>query len=453
MDGRFAAEKPFVTGAIDLYLDVTLAGFDVGSAVKSKLLTEAINTLGAKTVVKLYHIWFDTQIPPIEDPDDPCYGRIGGYWIGLDLHLYESMNWEDIKAKVVTNRYDYWSRDYDQLPNTPHRTIDVGPPYADYSIESYLDSIKFSLPEKYIVTVSAFSFNDSSSFLLLWSQTGIKEVTSEFLFWVGRFGDWKINTVADSESVMTYPTYAQVLDGRPSCMAGNYMTQATDPLGENWSEPSLIEATRGVVDFAVIAGKPAVLTCFQSGYDYQLLIANDAGGTDWPAEGLPVPKTYRCAGTHTGAASGSKLIDDSADFFTSGVRGGDWVEITATGSYARVLAVNSATELATSSIVGEDTFDGGEAYEVYTARPQGLPVLRLPWRGGGQARAAVQIPGRAYSRHVFCCRRRRSGSRVAGTAAARAGAIRPSQQYLRCGRCTGLLLRHLRAGHLLPAGP
>jgi|GEM_PF-2638881 len=367
VEGRFAAEKPVVNGTIDLCLDVALAGFDITPDFKNELLSEAINTLGAKTVVKLYNVWWNTQIPPIEDPEDPCYGRIGGFWLPLDLHLYESMNWEDIKAKVVTNKFSNWSRDYAQLPQTPHRTVDIDPPFAEYSIESYTDAIRFSHPDKYLVTVSAFSFSDSSSFLLLWSQTGIKEITGEFTFWAGRFGDWKNVTVAaDGESEYWYPQYAQVLDGNPTCIAGGgHITRAVDPLGENWSQPSVIEASRSVVDFAVLDGRPALLTSLQPGYDHQLLIANDAAGTDWPADGTPVPITYRCAGTHTGASSGSKLIDASADFFLSGVRVGDWVELTATGSYASVQGISSATELATSVIVGEDTFDGGEAYQVY----------------------------------------------------------------------------------------
>ena len=102
----------------------------------------------------------------------------------------------------------------DQLPNTPHCTDDAASSYADYSIEYRISSAS---REKYIVTAVAFSFNDSSSFLLLWSRVPASRrgPTSVFLFGVGRFGDWKINTVADSESVMTYPTHP-----RKSLMAG-----------------------------------------------------------------------------------------------------------------------------------------------------------------------------------------------------------------------------------------
>ena len=92
-----------------------------------------------------------------------------------------------------------------------------------------------------------------------------------------------------------------------------------------------------------------------------------------------------CRGTDTGAASGSKLIDDSADFFTSGVRGGDWVEITAAGAHARVLAVNMPDDSPPPRSWQEECRRWRSLRGVQ-ARPQGSRTTPpLAWREGKPA--------------------------------------------------------------------
>lgn len=368
VEGRFAAEKDAVNGTIDLFVETAVAGLKLPSKIKDAVVKAILTDLESKIVGKLIKVWWDLVLPPIDDPDDPCYGHIGGDWIRLDLHLYTSTDWDDLAGKVLWYDFAHWFDQYDENPVTPAQVVTVEPPYAEVSSDRFDDSIRFSSSGKYTVTLTAFSFNDTQS-VLLWAHTGLKEVVREVPVWVGRFGDWRNTTVASASIEANTPLFAQVLGGKPMCIyeddAGWQLAYALDQGAETWSTPQRILGNVRIEDFAVIDGVPMLVYFDYDEDDWFLVQATDAGGTAWPSEGVRIAETVRCTGTHSAASSTSVLEDPTATFQSSGVEPGNWVELTGSGSFARVNTVSSETKLLTQPLSGGDTYDGGDSYVVY----------------------------------------------------------------------------------------
>lgn len=70
--------------------------------------------------------------------------------------------------------------------------------------------------------------------------------------------------------------------------------------------------------------------------------------------------TYRVSSTTTSTSAG-KLVDTAGDFVNNGVIAGDWLYNSTDGTWGRVTARDSATQLS----VDNDVFPTGKAYEVF----------------------------------------------------------------------------------------
>jgi hypothetical protein len=70
-------------------------------------------------------------------------------------------------------------------------------------------------------------------------------------------------------------------------------------------------------------------------------------------------------GTVTGTTSTTVLIDSGATFQTNGVAANDYVILDVSGNYAKVVSVDSETQLTTEALTGADTYDGGDDYQVF----------------------------------------------------------------------------------------
>jgi len=372
VEGQFAAEKPSAGGTIELFVEAAMAGIKLPAGFKDAVLEQVISDLNKKIAGKLIQEFWKLILPVVDNPDSPCDGHIGGDWMIIDLHLYTTVDWEQLKQRLLYNDFSDWLEGYPEDPEAPAEVIKFEPSgYAEAGAGFSQDRIEFSHPEKYIVTVSAFSFSDTQSFLLLWSHTGIKEIVLEVPYWVGRFGDWKNVTISGEEySVTGGESLACVANGKPVCIyyvnspyCGWNQTYALDAQGDNWSAPVKLLEDATVVDLTVINGLPAIMYK-DSYYNWRMLIANDAGGTDWPDSGVTVGATVLCSGTHSGPASDSTLVDSSAMFVSSGIEPGHWVELFETGNIERVSSVISETELKTTALPAGAMYSAGVAYEV-----------------------------------------------------------------------------------------
>jgi len=348
--------------------------------------------------------FFKIVMPAVDDPDSPCCGHVGGDWHYIDLHLYTSVDWDELKNKLLYNTFTNWNDSYPLSAEVPERIITIQPGYAEVTADKWHDKIRFSDNGKYIVTLRGFSFSDTESVLVFWAHTGLKETVAEIPFWVGRFGDWRnVTAVSDDYHVWnTEPAFSQVLNGRPSYFfhgqdaAQNdaiYLVQSTSEACTTWVSPVELCSNVKMHDFKVINGVPVVLYYDVMTSFFYSLYANNAGGTSWPLTGEIVPKAVRGAGTHTGAQSDKVLVDVSASFESNSVEEGDWVELAFSRCYARVLSVDSETQLTTTSLSDEDTYDGGDAYTVFANDRYNMRQCRLGVVNGCPALVYNRGPG------------------------------------------------------------
>lgn len=77
-----------------------------------------------------------------------------------------------------------------------------------------------------------------------------------------------------------------------------------------------------------------------------------------------ISKPYLQRGACTGTTSTTILKDTAATFVTNGVEAGHYVILNAGGEYAKVVTVDSETQLTTQALTDSGTYDTGEAYDV-----------------------------------------------------------------------------------------
>jgi len=119
--------------------------------------------------------------------------------------------------------------------------------------------------------------------------------------------------------------------------SGKYIADSLDPL----KQPSALVTSSTFLDILQQTLPPFVPTGIHKGFVAALA-------------------TEKCSGTTTSASAG-KLVDTGGDFSTDGVVAGDWVYNSTDGTWARVTAVDSGTQLS----IDVDVMGSGEGYKIW----------------------------------------------------------------------------------------
>jgi hypothetical protein len=310
--GQFYSEREPSAGQIlEALISSLVSAMPLPQTVKSAMLasfTDYAILTGANLGITLA---LDEVLPTAQDPGAPWDGHVDGGWVRLDPFLYENDDPQAIYRKLGMNgtgvtlsqsQSTYRNQQYpSQFPLRPRQDpgdfIGSGGGSYKYMLEEAGQArISFPAVGQSTLFLRGFAFQSESS-LGLWSHSYPESVSRRADLWIGRDSDWQLHEILSEASLAEtaggtlqaagqlleaeeYPLVLAQIDG--GTLNGPCFISAKFQSGASWDDPLAI-ASGSILAAGKFQGRPAAIG------SQNLLIANNAAGTSWPAFGDSLP--------------------------------------------------------------------------------------------------------------------------------------------------------------------